>query len=88
MHGIHNAYICTLNIYTGTVYIFIVYVYASMRAGKNAFDGYTPSVPQGEKLDWASPAFLELEEAGLEEAASAAFVLVAGACTCYDCMQE
>mmetsp|Transcript_13425 Transcript_13425/g.32803 ORF Transcript_13425/g.32803 Transcript_13425/m.32803 type:complete len:805 (-) Transcript_13425:652-3066(-) len=48
------------------------------KEGRNPFDGYTPSVPHGERLDFASPGFLELEQAGLAEAGSSAFVLVAG----------
>jgi hypothetical protein len=35
-------------------------------AGKNAFDGYVPSVPQGEKLDYASDHCNELETLGAE----------------------
>ena len=37
-----------------------------MTAGKNAFDGYVPSVPQGEKLDYASDRCNELETLGAE----------------------
>ncbi|KAL6747103.1 nucleotide-diphospho-sugar transferase [Haematococcus lacustris] len=48
------------------------------KEGRNPFEGYTPSVPVGQRLDFASPEFLELEEAGLREAGRAAFVLVAG----------
>lgn len=32
--------------------------------GKNAFDGYVPSVPEGEKLDYASERCNELETLG------------------------
>jgi hypothetical protein len=32
------------------------------RTGRNPFDGYTPEVPHGEKLDYASDAFMSLEE--------------------------
>lgn len=46
--------------------------------GRNPFDGYTPKVPHGEKLDFGSDEFLGLEEQGLREVAGAAFVLVAG----------
>lgn len=42
------------------------------------FDGFTPSNPEGERLDFGSGAFLKLEEGGLAAAAHAAFVLVAG----------
>lgn len=37
-----------------------------------------PSVPEGEKLDWGSPHFRELEQAGMTAAGGCAFVLVAG----------
>ncbi len=47
-------------------------------AGKNAFDGYTPSNPEGKALDFGSPDFLQLEEGGLKAVGYAAFVLVAG----------
>jgi hypothetical protein len=47
-------------------------------AGRNAFDGYTPSVPEGERLDFGSGRFLQLEAQGLAAAGTAAFVLVAG----------
>ena len=33
-------------------------------AGKNAFEGYVPSVPEGEKLDFGSKEFREFEEIG------------------------
>lgn len=46
--------------------------------GKNAFDGYTPSNPDGQRLDFGSPDFLQLEEGGLKAVGYAAFVLVAG----------
>lgn len=46
--------------------------------GRNVFDGYTPSVPEGERLDFGSERFLELEGQGLRAVAHAAFVLVAG----------
>jgi len=48
------------------------------KEGRNPFDGYTPAVPHGEKLEFASPEYLGLEEAGLREAGDSAFVLVAG----------
>lgn len=48
------------------------------KEGRNPFDGYTPSVPSGEKLDFCSGAFLDAEAAGLEQVGAAAFVLVAG----------
>jgi hypothetical protein len=34
--------------------------------GKNAFDGYVPSVPEGEKLDYASECCNELETLGMQ----------------------
>ena len=33
-------------------------------AGENAFEGYVPSVPEGEKLDFGSRDFREFEEIG------------------------
>jgi hypothetical protein len=33
----------------------------SVRAGRSAFDGYTPSVPEEERLDFGSGRFLQLE---------------------------
>ena len=36
----------------------------SLHAGKNAFEGYVPSVPEGEKLDFGSKEFRELEDIG------------------------
>jgi UDP-sugar pyrophosphorylase len=48
------------------------------RTGANPFEGCIPSVPQGEKLDFGSQAFQDFENAGVEAAADAAFVLVAG----------
>eukprot|EP00897_Mesotaenium_endlicherianum_P001660 jgi/Mesen1/1521/ME001323S00374 len=51
---------------------------ADSREGKNPFEGYTPSVPAGEKLMFGDVAFEEYEARGVREARSAAFVLVAG----------
>ncbi|KAG2447470.1 hypothetical protein HYH02_007398 [Chlamydomonas schloesseri] len=51
---------------------------ADSKEGVNPFEGYVPSVPSGERLDFASPPFMQLEAAGLAEAGGAAFVLVAG----------
>ncbi|KAF9609736.1 hypothetical protein IFM89_018184 [Coptis chinensis] len=48
------------------------------KAGKNPFDGFTPSVPSGEILNFGDDNFVKLEEAGVREARHAAFVLVAG----------
>lgn len=42
-----------------------------MRAGKNAFDGYALSVPEGEKLDYGSDSCNELETLGEPPAARA-----------------
>ncbi len=47
-------------------------------SGRNPFEGYTPLVPHGERLDFASEEFMALEDAGLKEAGRSAFVLVAG----------
>ena len=33
-------------------------------AGRNAFEGYVPSVPEGEKLDFGSKEFREFEDIG------------------------
>ncbi|KAK9786668.1 hypothetical protein WJX73_000832 [Symbiochloris irregularis] len=51
---------------------------ADSKAGANPFEGYTPSVPQGENLDFGSAEFQELEREGVKAASNAAFVLVAG----------
>lgn len=51
---------------------------ADSKAGKNAFDGFTPSVPTGENLTFADENFIKYEETGVKEAKNAAFVLVAG----------
>ncbi|ONI34576.1 hypothetical protein PRUPE_1G488700 [Prunus persica] len=51
---------------------------ADSKAGKNPFDGYTPSVPTGETLTFGDDSFISFEEAGVKEARKAAFVLVAG----------
>lgn len=51
---------------------------ADSKAGKNPFDGFTPSVPSGEVLTFGDENFIKLEEAGIREACRAAFVLVAG----------
>eukprot|EP00887_Chlorella_sp_A99_P004285 scaffold15.g4285.t1 len=55
------------------------------KEGMNPFEGCTPSVPEGEKLDFGSTAFREFERRGVEasawrlsDAGDAAFVLVAG----------
>lgn len=37
-------------------------------AGVNPFEGCTPEVPEGEKLDFGSPHFRELEQAGIAAA--------------------
>ncbi|XP_027361710.1 UDP-sugar pyrophosphorylase 1 [Abrus precatorius] len=51
---------------------------ADSKAGKNPFDGFTPSVPTGETLTFGDENFIKYEEAGVREARKAAFVLVAG----------
>ncbi|XP_042965764.1 UDP-sugar pyrophosphorylase-like isoform X1 [Carya illinoinensis] len=51
---------------------------ADSQAGKNPFDGFTPSVPKGEVLTFGDEDFINFEEAGIREAQKAAFVLVAG----------
>ncbi|KAJ0965576.1 hypothetical protein J5N97_026714 [Dioscorea zingiberensis] len=51
---------------------------ADSKAGKNPYDGFTPSVPSGEILTFGDDNFNMLEETGVREAHKAAFVLVAG----------
>lgn len=51
---------------------------ADSKAGKNPFDGFTPSVPTGEVLAYADDNFINFEKKGICEAQNAAFVLVAG----------
>jgi UDP-sugar pyrophosphorylase len=51
---------------------------ADSKAGRNPFDGYSPSVPTGEQLSYGSEAFMKFEEEGVKEASKAIFVLVAG----------
>ncbi|KAF3661124.1 UDP-sugar pyrophosphorylase [Capsicum annuum] len=51
---------------------------ADSKAGKNPYDGFTPSVPLGEVLTYGDDSFVQFEEAGIKEAQKAAFVLVAG----------
>ncbi|VFR00245.1 unnamed protein product [Cuscuta campestris] len=51
---------------------------ADSKAGKNPYDGFTPSVPSGENLTYGDENFVQFEEAGVREARRAAFVLVAG----------
>eukprot|EP00891_Asterochloris_glomerata_P001430 jgi/Astpho2/1430/e_gw1.00025.17.1_t len=46
--------------------------------GSNPYEGYVPEVPEGVKLDFGSPQFIDYERIGVEAAGSAAFVLVAG----------
>ncbi|XP_073031749.1 UDP-sugar pyrophosphorylase-like [Primulina eburnea] len=51
---------------------------ADSKAGKNPFDGFTPSVPSGEVLTFGDDSFIQYEDAGVHEARKTAFVLVAG----------
>lgn len=51
---------------------------ADSKAGKNPFDGFTPSVPSGESLTFGDDNFVQFEEIGVSEMQNAAFVLVAG----------
>ncbi|XP_075485692.1 UDP-sugar pyrophosphorylase-like isoform X2 [Primulina tabacum] len=51
---------------------------ADSKAGKNPFDGFTPSVPSGEVLTFGDDSFIQYEDVGVHEARKAAFVLVAG----------
>ena len=48
------------------------------KLGVNPFDGWTPSVPDGIVVDYASAEHKKLEQLGMQEIGSAAFVLVAG----------
>lgn len=48
------------------------------QAGKNPFEGFTPEVPDGKRLDYGSKEFSDLENIGIWAAEHAAFVLVAG----------
>ncbi|KAK9821196.1 hypothetical protein WJX74_008774 [Apatococcus lobatus] len=48
------------------------------QAGANAFQGFTPEVPKGKKLTYASEKFEAYEQQGVKAAHGAAFVLVAG----------
>ncbi|KAL4576990.1 hypothetical protein LXL04_013091 [Taraxacum kok-saghyz] len=51
---------------------------ADSKAGRNPFDGFTPSVPSGEVLTFGDDNFIQYEESGVKEVQNAAFVLVAG----------
>ncbi|XP_062111420.1 UDP-sugar pyrophosphorylase isoform X2 [Humulus lupulus] len=51
---------------------------ADSKAGKNPFDGFTPSVPEGDILTFGDDNFIKFEETGIREVQRAAFVLVAG----------
>ncbi|XP_060967160.1 UDP-sugar pyrophosphorylase-like [Cannabis sativa] len=51
---------------------------ADSKAGKNPFDGFTPSVPEGDILTFGDDNFIKFEEMGIREVGRAAFVLVAG----------
>ena len=51
---------------------------AESAAGENPFEGWKPSVPEGEVLTYGDAAFAAAEEAGAAAAGEAAFVVVAG----------
>lgn len=51
---------------------------ADSKSGKNPFKGYTPMVPNGERLTFGDEMFVKFEERGVKEACRSAFVLVAG----------
>lgn len=57
---------------------FYTHIYQHNVPGRNVFDGFVPSNPEGKRLDFGSPDFLQLEGAGMAAVAGAAFVLVAG----------
>jgi UDP-sugar pyrophosphorylase len=46
--------------------------------GVNPFEGFTPSVPQGQSLEPSSEEFLKMEAAGLDAVSETGFILVAG----------
>ena len=46
--------------------------------GVNPYDGWVPSVPSGNRLEFNSPEFIEFEKLGAEQLAYTGFVLVAG----------
>lgn len=50
----------------------------SSAAGDNPFEGMRPEVPSGVSLDYGTPDFVRLEEAGIGAFSDCAFVLVAG----------
>ena len=51
---------------------------AESRAGTNPFTGLVPRVPDGEALEFGTPAYRAAEDAGAVAAGKAGFVLVAG----------
>ena len=51
---------------------------AASCAGDNPYEGCTPTVPDGERLEYGTEAFAEAEQNGMIAAKDAAFVLVAG----------
>lgn len=71
---LHSSYPGGLNSYIRTARELLV----DSKAGKNPYDGFTPSVPSGESLVFGDDTFIKFEEAGVKEGLNAAFVLVAG----------
>ncbi|KAL3845480.1 hypothetical protein ACJIZ3_002883 [Penstemon smallii] len=53
-------------------------LFADSKAGKNPYDGFSPSVPSGETLTFGDDQFVQYEDAGVREARKADFVLVEG----------
>jgi len=51
---------------------------AQSAKGLNPFEGWVPSVPKGDRLEFDTDAFTAAEARGMEEISKAAFVLVAG----------
>jgi UDP-sugar pyrophosphorylase len=51
---------------------------AASCAGDNPYEGCTPTVPDGERLEYGTDAFAGAEATGMKAAKNAAFVLVAG----------
>eukprot|EP00927_Polykrikos_kofoidii_P077317 TRINITY_DN7426_c0_g1_i2.p1 TRINITY_DN7426_c0_g1~~TRINITY_DN7426_c0_g1_i2.p1 ORF type:complete len:1955 (+),score=443.63 TRINITY_DN7426_c0_g1_i2:345-5867(+) len=67
--------------YPGTLEAYVANARRLLEASRccnNPFEGCTPSIPTGERLTYGDERFLKLEDVGLKEASSAAFVVVAG----------
>jgi UDP-sugar pyrophosphorylase len=51
---------------------------ADSAEGVNSLDGWSPSIPQGERLEPGTPHFEKFEQEGTPEIGACGFVLVAG----------